>query len=132
MSTELPHVPLKHPKEIPIREQRQNYDVEFSSKEPERQMQLAEKIEEYVIRLGYSNAHVLSIMVQLLTQGKIRVEFRNYIERMELMDMNDRVTRSQAVTIVDKYISEVQGAQKNEQPGFNVTQRIIIQTPKRN
>lgn len=120
----------KSPKEIHIRESRTNIELGVSTRDGEREFSLAEKLEEYVLRLGYSNAHVLSILVQLLTQGKIKVEFRTYIERLELINMEDRVSRAQAVALIDTHINELQGKNRQDDT-MNVTQRIIIQPPRR-
>lgn len=122
--------PPKSPQEILIHESRNNIELGVSTKDGDREMNLAEKLEEYVLRLGYSNAHVLSILVQLLTQGKIKVEFRTYIERLELVDIKDRVSRAQAVALIDTYINQLQGKNKQDDT-MNVTQRIIIQPPRR-
>ena len=50
----------------------------------ESSLSLAEKIDEYVVKLGYSSAHTLGVVVQLLTVGKIRLDFREYSERLQL------------------------------------------------
>lgn len=119
------------PREIRIREKRTNIELGIAAADGERELTLAEKLDEFVLRLGYSNAHVLSILVQLLTQGKIKVEFRTYVERLELMDSADRLTRGQAVTLIDDYIAELQGNNQGQDGSMNVTQRIIIQPPRR-
>jgi hypothetical protein len=118
------------PSEIIIREKRTNTEMGFAQSDGEKDLTLAEKLDEFVIRLGYSNAHVLSIIVQLLTQGKIKIEFRAYIERLELVDPEDRISRGAAVTLVDDYIAKIQG-KTNANESMNVTQKIIIQSPKR-
>lgn len=128
MTESAPHP--KSPKAIRILERRTNIEMGVGAKDGERELNLGEKLEEYVLRLGYSNAHVLSILVQLLTQGKIKVEFRTYIERLELIDMADRLTRAQAVGLIDDFINELQGKRKDDD-AMNVTQRIIIQPPRR-
>jgi hypothetical protein len=90
---------------------------------------LSEKIDQYLIKLGYSNAHVLGIVVNLLTVGKVRVEFRHYVERLELVDPADKTTRGVAVDIFDKYLIEKKGRSNQEQM-LEFTGKIIVQSPE--
>jgi hypothetical protein len=86
------------------------------------------KLREYLLRLGFSNSQLLSIVVSLLTQGKIRVEFRNNVERITLKSMNDRMLRPQAVTLFDNFIQSISNGDQTPSP--SATQRIIVQQPK--
>ena len=43
---------------------------------------VADKIEELVLKVGYSNAQALSVVIQLLTNGKVRVDYRDYSQRL--------------------------------------------------
>lgn len=58
---------------------------------------LSEKVEEYVTRLGYSSAHTLRVVVQLLTVGKIRLDFKDYSERLQLKLAQDVMQRPEAI-----------------------------------
>lgn len=87
------------------------------------------KLREYLLRIGFSNAQLLSIVVSLLTQGKIRVEFRNNVERITLKNINDRLQRPQAVELFDRFIHTLQDI-REEATRPNLTQRIVVQQPK--
>lgn len=87
------------------------------------------KLREYLLRIGFSNSQLLSIVVSLLTQGKIRVEFRNNVERITLKNTNDRMQRPQAVSLFDNFI-QVLSNEAKDAPVNNSTQRIVVQQPK--
>ncbi len=117
--------------EIIVRETRTNLELGISGYEKSvQEIPLSDKINEYVIRLGYSNAHVLGVLVQLMTQGKVRVEFRDYSERLELLTDDEKITRAQAVTLFDDYMSGLSGGTSTG-PTMNVTQKIVVQTPRK-
>jgi hypothetical protein len=91
---------------------------------------LADKIDEYVLKLGYSNAHVLGVLVQLLTLGKVRVDFRDYSERLQLLNLNDRMARTEAVELFDRHMLAMS---RNDEPvSLMATQKIVVQAPKVN
>jgi hypothetical protein len=89
---------------------------------------LASKIDEYILKLGYSNAHVLGVLVQLLTLGKVRVDFRDYSERLQLLDPEDKMSRPEAVALFDDHMNALRG--EDEPPNLNTTQKIVIQPPR--
>ncbi|MFM8766050.1 MAG: hypothetical protein ACKOHM_11375 [Spartobacteria bacterium] len=89
-------------------------------------IKLSDKIGEYLMRLGDSNSLCLNIMIQLLTRGKVRVDFRDTSERLQLISEQDTTSRAEAVLVFDHYIAE--NKVKSETP--EQTQRIIIETPK--
>lgn len=89
---------------------------------------LASKIDEYVLKLGYSNAHVLGVLVQLLTLGKVRVDFRDYSERLQLLDPEDKMSRPEAVALFDDHMSALRGDEDSS--NLNMTQKIVIQPPR--
>lgn len=87
---------------------------------------LSDKIGEYLMRLGDSNSLCLNIVIQLLTRGKVRVDFRDTSERLQLISEQDTTSRAEAVLVFDHWIAE--NRIKTEPP--EQTQRIIIETPK--
>lgn len=89
---------------------------------------LASKIDEYVLKLGYSNAHVLGVLVQLLTLGKVRVDFRDYSERLQLLDPDDKMSRPEAVAMFDDHMTALRG--DDDAMSLNMTQKIVIQPPR--
>ena len=96
----------------------------------ETRMLLSQKVEEYLTRIGYTNAHISAIMVQLLTVGKIRLDFSEYHERLQLLNASDRMERSEAVILVETYLASFYSkAEPNHD--FGMTQRIILQPPRK-
>ena len=91
---------------------------------------LSEKVEEYVTRLGYSSAHTLGVVVQLLTVGKIRLDFKDYSERLQLKLAQDVMQRPEAIALVEDHLSRFE-APKDVWPDDGFTQKIIIQSPRR-
>lgn len=89
---------------------------------------LSRKIEDYVLRLGYSNTHVLGIVIRLLTEGKVRVDFRDYSERLELADQASKTTRTEAVRIFDNLVSRL--VIEKDIDHLSVTQKIVVQPPR--
>jgi hypothetical protein len=89
-------------------------------------IKLGEKIGEYLIRLGDSNSLCLNIVIQLLTRGKVRVDFRDSSERLQLVSDQDRMSRPEAVTVFDHWIEE--NLFQSEPP--DTTQKIVIELPR--
>jgi hypothetical protein len=87
---------------------------------------LADKISEYILRIGDANAFCLNIVIQLLTKGKVRVDFRDSSERLQLANEKDIVSRVEAVHVFDHWVAENQI--KSEPP--DATQRILMEPPK--
>jgi len=87
---------------------------------------LADKISEYILRIGDANAFCLNIVIQLLTKGKVRVDFHDSSERLQLANEKDIVSRVEAVHVFDHWVAENQI--KSEPP--DATQRILMEPPK--
>jgi len=85
---------------------------------------LGDKIDDYILKLGYSNAHVLGFVLELMTVGKVRLDFRAFSERLELRDPDLVMTRIEATSLFDEHIKLSQC--KKTTPGFDVTQKIIL------
>lgn len=94
---------------------------------PAKIVSLASKIDEYVLKIGHSNTHVMGVVVQLLTLGKVRLDFRDYSERLELLNPTEIMTRPQAAAVFDNHMSSIR---KDELS--SLTQKIIIQPPRIN
>lgn len=90
---------------------------------------LAEKIDEYMLKLGYSNSQALGIVVQILTQGKVRVDFRDFNERLELVNVSDLCDRARAVALFEEHLLSTQADDALDDKD-NPTQRVIVQTPR--
>jgi hypothetical protein len=88
-------------------------------------IKLADKISEYIMRIGDSNSLCLNIVIQLLSRGKVRVDFRDTSERLELINQSDKVSRPEALMVFDHWIAE--NRFKPELP--DATQKIFIEMP---
>jgi hypothetical protein len=88
---------------------------------------LADKIEELVLKIGYSNVQALSVVIQLLTVGKIRVDFRDYSQRLQLASKSDITTRADAAEIFDTHLTQMK-VEPQSNSGF--TQKITFQSPR--
>jgi hypothetical protein len=92
-----------------------------------RELFLEAVIQDFQLQLGQTNAHILGVVIQLLTRGKVRVDFRDYAVRFELSEGQFIVERTQAVAIFDDYIKR----QKNDGlVSSDVTQKIMVQAPR--
>ncbi len=85
-------------------------------------------IDEFLLKLGQSNAHVLGVVIQLLTRGKVRVDFRDYYIRLELGPGETAMNRSQAVAVFDDYIKRHKNPDGDR--SSDVTQKIMVQAPR--
>jgi hypothetical protein len=100
---------------------------EFDSGFNKANILLSSKCEEYMVRVGDSNNLCFKIIIQLLTKGKVRVDFRNTTERVQLIDQKDRMSRIDAVKAFDAWVAE------NRPPWTppEKTQKIILELPQR-
>jgi hypothetical protein len=89
---------------------------------------LADKISEYILRIGEANAFCLNIVIQLLTKGKVRVDFRDSSERLQLINEKDIVSRGEAVRVFDQWLAD---NQVQSEP-IEATQKILMEPPKVN
>ena len=117
--------------EIRIRQTRTSLVAGYAGGVSESSLSLAEKIDEYVVKLGYSSAHTLGVIVQLLTVGKIRLDFREYNERLQLENPANALTRPEAMQLTEAYLAAMRQGAEDPMGGLDVTQKIIIQAPKR-
>lgn len=120
----------KSPEDIRIRIT--NCEVEdglLSSIRTTAEVSLSEKLKDYLLRLGYSSAHIMGIVVRLLTKCKVRVDFKNHTERLELIDPNDCLTAPQAISLLEDFMASTK-KQIGELGEPRMTQRIVVQTPK--
>ncbi len=86
-------------------------------------VKLADKISDYMIRIGDSNSLCLNVVIQLLNRGKVRVDFRDSSERLELINQQDKISRPEALMVLDHWIKA--NRFNAEQP--DATQKIVIE-----
>ena len=85
-------------------------------------------ISRYLIHLGFEGAFTSSIIVQLLTKGKVRVDFSKVAERLELMRSDDCMTPTQAMALYENYVSSMRSKDEPAEKGKTV--RIVVQKPR--
>lgn len=88
---------------------------------------IADKIEELVLKVGYSNAQALSVILQILTNGKVRVDYRDYSQRLELKSASDMMSRVEVVEVFDSHLALLNSGNALMN-GF--TQKIVFQPPR--
>ena len=91
---------------------------------------LLELLDHWLMKMGYTSAHIKGIVGQLLTRGKVEVVFRNYTERFELTDYANVMTATQAMTLLDDYVNKHTSHSDDDLTGQ--TQRVIVQLPNPN
>ena len=123
-------MPPKPLSEIKIKETRTSTATATAGEVNDSVMYLSDKIDDYIFKLGCSSAHTLGVMTQLLHVGKIRLDFRENNERLQLMNASDAMSRPDAMGLVEAYLSSMkrEGDTHND---LDLTQKVIIQTPKR-
>lgn len=92
-----------------------------------REVMLEAVIEDFQLKLGQTNAHVLGVVIQLLTRGKVRVDFRDYALRFELGEGQIIMQRAQAVAVFDDFIKR---KKDDGMASSEVTQKIMVQAPR--
>jgi hypothetical protein len=120
--------PPKTSKEIMVRDEMFLIDQGTREPVPPKIVTLATKIDEYILKVGHSNTNVMSLVVQLLTIGKVRLDFRDYTERLELLNLSDIMSRPQAAAVFDHHLAT---GNKNDEVSL-MTQKIVIQPPRMN
>ena len=120
--------PSKTALEITIVETRSFIQDGVQQSSEVREIPLEVSIDEFLLKLGQSNAHVLGVVIQLLTRTKVRVDFRDYTLRLELAAGENPIERSQAVAVFDDYTKR----RKNPdgERSADVTQKIMVQAPR--
>lgn len=86
---------------------------------------VADKMDEYILLFGTANSYFISIFLRLLECGKVRIDFRDRSERLELVRRSDVVTRAKAVALVDSRLEELRRAE-DERQDIGATQRISL------
>lgn len=90
---------------IQIRQVRAFEQAGRSQQMAEEIISLAQKLDECVSRMGCSSVHTLQMAVQLLTKGKVRLQYRASHERLQLLKSSARLARRDAITLVEKYLA---------------------------
>jgi hypothetical protein len=116
--------------EIKIRQTRTSTSQDSAGEITDSVLFLSDKIDEYLFKLGCSSAHTLGVVTQLLNIGKIRLDFRDYNERLQLTNAADTMPRAEAMRLTEAYLTSMQ-TQSDQSKDLDLTQKVIIQAPKR-
>lgn len=92
---------------------------------------LAKKMEEYIFDPGCSSAHTLGVVVQLLTVGKIRLDFPEYSERLQLENVRDLLPSAEAMQSTGALLSKPRVVFPYSGEPLDATQNGIIQASNR-
>ena len=125
MSTPYPKLPSQISVRVTDRELR---DGIAGKVQGQTETTLDQLMSNYISRMGFSSAHLGGIIVHLLANGKVRVDFAARSERVELVNTNDLLTQPQAMTLFDDYLnSQKTGEDKKSK---SATMRIEVQKPR--
>ena len=119
---------LKTADQIAIVETRNVVEEGILQSSETRNLSLEMFLNEFLLKLGQSNFHVLGVVIQLLTRSKVRVDFRDYNIRLELDAEEKPMERPQAAAIFDDYIVRSQKSDGDKSDGL--TQKIMVQAPR--
>jgi len=109
-------------KPILLLEQQYAEDCGLTVRISSRETSLFEKIDDYLLRFGGSNSHVVGIFMGLLVDGKVRVAFRDKSERLSLVEASDKKTGEAAIQLIDAYLKQAEAAAEPD----TRTQKIIL------
>jgi hypothetical protein len=119
---------LKHPRDIGIRVTLQRVeDGLLSAIKTTAEIPLSDKLNDLLMRLGYSSAHITGIIVQLLNRGKVQIDFRDCTERLELVEKEDQLSPILAMATLNNYILEMRTP--DEARVMNKTTQCIVVQP---
>jgi len=119
-----PSEQLRTVRDFQVLEKRVSLNPDGLEVESQHLSNVAEKMDEYILLFGTANSYFISIFLRLLEFGKVRVDFRDRSERLELVRRGDVVSRAKAVALVDSRLEEIRRA-KDEQD-LGATQRISL------
>jgi hypothetical protein len=124
----------KKPKDIRVRIiDRAVNDGLLSDIQTTAEVPLNVKLNDYIVRLGYSSANLVGFIVQLFIHGKVRIDFSSHIERLELLDPKDSLSGAQAMSLLEDFLEEVERSGENSDfmKPDDATQKIVVHTPKK-
>ena len=114
----------KKPREILIRIT--NRDIEgglAGAVQEKKETSLDQLLNNYLTRLGMDSTFTSGIVVQLLTNGKVRVDFSRVAERLELVSKSDIITPPQAISLFEDYINSSLHPEEKEKRGKKTVEK---------
>ncbi len=121
-SLHIPSEPAQFPS-ILVVEQIFTENFGLTVRETERHVSLYEKIDDLKLRLGGDNSHLVGVVIQLLSVGKVRIGFREKTERLCLADPAMIMPRDRAIALVDSYLA---ATERNDPEPNPLTCRLIV------
>ncbi len=92
-------------------------------------MMLEDKMRDYLELID--PIYVLPVTVELLTCGKVRVDFTDYFERIELQDRSAVMDMTQATAYFEATLKRIRSSApatgESEAAGLSTTQAIVIE-----
>jgi len=88
---------------------------------------LSSKIYEYIQRLGPFNLNLVSIFVHLLVVGKVKIQFRHHVDRLQLKEASSLMPRRNATELFEKIREDVMRRMNMSEGPEELTQKIIIE-----
>jgi hypothetical protein len=113
---------------IEVRATREEYGADPHTPRASEVLTIRQLLDKYSVTLGYQNAHLMEILIVLMTTGKVCVEFRAFTERFQLCDSTNILTRPATVELFNEYL--VARKEKKLASGPEATRRITVQLPK--
>ena len=89
---------------------------------------LYELLSTFMVKLGFESAIASGIVVQLMTRGKVRVDFSSISERIELARDEDQLTAPQAMALFEDFVASMKSPE--DKRGKRKTMRIVVQKPR--
>ena len=89
---------------ILLRQLRDFHGADNSQLMAEEVITLASKLDECIARMGGSSVYTLQMAVQLLTKGKVRLQYRASEERLQLVKQSARLNRHEAIALVENEV----------------------------
>ena len=93
-----------------------------------RDFTLHELLSTLMVKLGIENAIASGIIVQLMTHGKVRVDFSSLSQRIELIRDEDQLTAPQAMALFEDFAASVKRPEDKHEK--HQTSRIVVQKPR--
>lgn len=114
---------MKSLHEIGLKQVRENAGEKGVGDLIEARLTVALKIKDYVFRLGHPLTDAQAFTLHLLTVGKVRLSFPDYIERLELVDKADVLSAAEAEAVLKAHFESI-AHERIEASAVAVTQRM--------
>ena len=98
----------KHPKDIFVLVICQEQDISIESALKTRtEVSLTEKIRDYYLSQECSSVDIHDMVMPLMTYGKVSVHLSDHVERLQLSDPKNKLSRIQTVNLIEDLIRDI-------------------------